>query len=239
MGEIYRAMRPDESEAVMRLWLSVFPDANRGILRSFLETDPWRNPEYGRVCEVDGELVSIAYLGRRPVNTPWGTRIMGGIGYVGTLEAYRGRGINTKVMLDAIRVMEEESMDFSMLITPINPYYERLGYETVPRVRMLVTPPWDGWHPGTSVASITDTMPPIPDLLEVYSAYNDGRAISVQRDEGYWKGWCQVRFEGARWIHVREGGKLLGYAVVRALEDRIQSPEIGWLPERQIGRAHV
>ncbi len=256
---VYRGTRPEEAEQIMELWKIVFPDSNQGILRSFLETDPWRDGRYGRVCEDNGRLVSISYIGRRPVMTRKGVRLMGGIGYVGTRPEYRGQGINTRVMNDCLRVMEEDGIHFSTLITPINPYYERIGYQTIPRPSLMVTPGWDGWHPqpchserseespaGTGTIpetilrgaqddialELSDSVPEESKLLKVYLAFNQDRPIAVVRDEAYWEGWIRVRHAGARWLLAWDGGELVGYFQIRTQEDSFRIPEFGWLPGR-------
>ena len=53
---------------------------------------------------------------------------MGGIANVATLPEFRGKGYSTACLKQTIAVMEGDAMDFSLLFTGINGYYERQGY---------------------------------------------------------------------------------------------------------------
>ena len=50
-----------------------------------------------------------------------------------------GRGIIRPACKRAIRVMEADAMDFSLLFTGIHGYYARQGYATLPRKRLRGT----------------------------------------------------------------------------------------------------
>ena len=57
---------------------------------------------------------------------------VGGPGCVGTLPAYRRRGIGLKMVEKATQILKERGFDYSYIhYTGVGPWYAKLGYELI------------------------------------------------------------------------------------------------------------
>ncbi|MCS7273670.1 MAG: GNAT family N-acetyltransferase [Fimbriimonadales bacterium] len=223
MTPIFRALRPKEQQACIELWARVFTPGSDFFSRYF--ADPWWQPHYTRVCEVDGQLVAAVQIVRRPIRLRAGyTLWMAGIANVATLPAYRGQGFASRLMQEAQAVMDSEDFAFGLLFTGIRDFYARLGWETLP-LPLYEGEPVAGdlgnWR--FRVAREED----LPHLQRWYEALYADRPLSVVRNDAYWRVW--TRWEDAEWRHkfyLAEDpqGTLRGYVV---LETRYESDEQG------------
>lgn len=83
-------------------------------------------------CAFDGgKVVSFCLLDEFGVHE--GIRVSGP-GCVGTVPAYRGKGIGLKLVQNATAILKERGYDLSYIhYTHVGPWYAKLGYETVLR----------------------------------------------------------------------------------------------------------
>src|SRR2546423_699810 len=123
MSQTVRAIRERELEECLDLWTAVFPEDGRHFFSRYFFGDIDFQPEYTRVCEVDGRLVSAVQIVKRIVSCGDCALTMGGIANVATLPAYRGRGCAAACMKQAVEIMAVDAMDFSLLFTGIHDFY--------------------------------------------------------------------------------------------------------------------
>lgn len=194
MTAVFRALRPDEREECLDLWLRVWPGyANRTYFERYFYGDVGWLPYYTQVAECDGRLVSTVHICNRTVACGEFRLNMGGIANVATLPEYRGRGYNTGCLKNAIEVMEADAMDFALLFTGINAYYRKFGFANLPRGRTSVRIRPDFKRPLSRFTIRPAASRDIYALRRIYSAYNHDRPIAVQRSEAYWRDW--MRFD--------------------------------------------
>ncbi len=230
MPAIIRSVRPDEHQSVLEFWPTVFKGYTWEFYAQYYDSDPWQKDEYTRLCEVDGRVVAAVQLCRRPVESPWGELLMGGIANVATLVEHRGHGYSSQLLTSAIEIMEREGFDFSVLYTGINDFYARLGWVTVPCG--LINATLDPERPVPPAPEGQEIPPSVGELREVYNAFNAGRPIAGVRPPEYW-GWILGRLKGCRWVTVRESGRLIAYAASLTEQARVNIREICWLPGRE------
>jgi GNAT superfamily N-acetyltransferase len=186
----FRALRPEEREACLDLWCAVWPGENsRGYFRRYFYGDVEWLPYYTQVAVLGGRPVSAVHICRRTVACGDFRLTMGGIANVATLPEYRGKGYNSACLQRAIAVMEADAMDFSLLFTGINAYYERQGYAILPRERLrgVIRTEFTPRASVTTVRPATDAD--LPAIRALYAVYNRKRPIAVQRSEAYWRDW--------------------------------------------------
>ncbi|MHB1458612.1 MAG: GNAT family N-acetyltransferase, partial [Armatimonadota bacterium] len=128
----YRAIRMTELDECLDLWDRAFAHTPREYFAPYIYNDPCFTPEYTRVCSVDGRLVSAVQICERRVRVGNVSLLMGGIGNVGTDPDVRGQGHSSRLLYDSIDAMRAAGIDFSVLYTGINPFYERLGWRGIP-----------------------------------------------------------------------------------------------------------
>lgn len=89
-------------------------------------------PEHRVFCAMDGETVA-SFCIVEPMKPSQGLRIAGP-GCVGTVPAYRKKGIGLRMVQLATALLKNDGYDLSYIhFTHVAPWYARLGYQTVLR----------------------------------------------------------------------------------------------------------
>ena len=167
-----RALKESEKEECIAFWRSIWPGDNDAYFRRYLEGDVEWLPYYTQVAVDCGRIVSSAHICKRTVACGDFRLQMGGVANVATLPEYRGHGINSECLSTAIRVMEADAMDFSLLFTGIPGYYEKKGFSPIPRTRLRGTL---RHGPVPNVLGITvrqAATADIADIADIYDSYN-------------------------------------------------------------------
>jgi predicted acetyltransferase len=229
MGTV-RDIKVSEFDACLDLWDKAFERTPREYFVKYFLGDPHFKPQYTRVCADGDELQSCVQIVRRVVRIGKSRLVMGGIANVGTPVEYRGRGYSTDCMNSAVEVMDSEGFDFSILYTGINPFYEKLGWETVP-VDALTgelrnpMPRTDGdytirqYDPEKDAAAVVD----------IYNAFSKDIVLSAERTLDYWNGYCEVEPQRIR-VAETSDGNLAGYAITASYRTITGICEIAYLP---------
>lgn len=228
MPEAFKRLTDEERPLAVELWNVVFGPHDSSAGEPGSHRDPWRDRDRLFGCLVDGRVVSAVHLMHRPVHVPGGKWTFGAIAGVATYEEFRGRGYSSRLMRMAMDQMTEDGVDIGLLLTGINPFYEKMGWATIPRTtfRATVQRPFDVRSQAELSADIPST-----ELAPIHDAFNADRPFAVDRSPEYWKGWADVWMRGATRIVVRDGSKPIAYAVARKWKDGVGVPEIGWLPD--------
>lgn len=217
-----RALRETEYAACLDLWTSVWGENHSPYFSRYLYGDHDFQPEYCRVVEADGRLVSAALIVKRRVGFGDFTLTMGGIANVATLPAYRGRGYATACLQQAVAVMEADALDFSLLFTGIPGFYRALGWETVPMPFLAGEIP-DGTadglapRPASSFAGVVRPYQAEDDaaMQALYAAFQRTHTLTVVRTPYYWRDWIGT-FGGASLFPAyvaEENGGVVGYVL--------------------------
>lgn len=212
MKPCFRALQPDEQPECLQLWTRVFTPGEDYFLRYF--QDPLWKPEYTRVCEVDGQLVSAVQIVRRAVRLNGHSVWMAGIANVATLPDYRGHGFASRLMHDAHEVIDAEDFLFGLLFTGIHDFYARLGWEPLTLSLPISIPQPMSLDPDWRFRTVEPD-----DLSRVRYWYERTYAdhpFTVIRDETYWRVW--LRWEDENWrqgFYIAEcAGEPLGYLAI-------------------------
>lgn len=243
MHEDFRAIQPHEFEDCLDLWSTVFVHTGRDYFVPYLHGDPYYNPELTRVCVVDGKIVSALQICRREVRIGNNALTMGGIANVATHPEYRGRGYASQLLLDSLMIMPTHSIDFSMLFTGIQPFYERAGWCSLPMKRFTGElrqdlPAEESTHYSFRTA---DWKYDVVKLLPVYEEFNQQRPLTVVRTVDYWKGYSVPRFGAPKSTIIAEtSGYVAGYLYFQLDGENCWLHEIGFLrSEAECARALI
>jgi GNAT superfamily N-acetyltransferase len=213
-GEV-RSIREDEIEECLALWKTVWPHNPPGYFERYFFGDQNFQPEYTRVCIVDGRITSTAHIVKRIVCFGDFTLTMGGVANVATLSDYRGKGYASDCLRSAIEILEADAFDFSVLFTHNHGHYSRLGWEVVSTLAFVGTikPTIARPYGHTVVRPYEERDDPALHLL--HFGYNAHRPMSVRRTEPYWRdwiGWWRGISPGKAVIAEDEGAPV-GYAL--------------------------
>lgn len=224
MGVVVRNPKPEELTTVWEILCGAFFE---------IEIDQIR------IAEVDGKIVSHVWVAERPVFYRGQTVIpMGGIGGVGTLPEYRGRGLATLLLEDAIAYMERKGQPISMLFTGINPFYARLGWADFPewRFRLQVKRvPKESETPERYSVRLCGLYKDLPELQSVYRNHVRGLQLSLchARPDRFWSD-GHLKYLGFKPSHVvvdgKGDGKIVGYACAFPTEQGIRVSEFAYDP---------
>lgn len=226
-------MRPVASEAEARVWgeLCGRGFAHRGgdparFYRK-LCADPTAKLEWIRVAVSEaGVMVGSVRLFDRQLDVGGAAVPMAGLGEVCTDPDYRGRGISTMLLVDAVQMCETRSGAAVSLLhaaAAVAPLYRRFGYEplSVPYGRLCV--PLAAAAATEDTASAPATTSTHVDVAAEWAALaplHDGLTVELRavgttrRDEAYWRRWIAYTSAGRARCVRDEGGAPRTYAVL-------------------------
>lgn len=203
----YRVVTAADQSAAFPLWYEVFGDGPGFFERYFV--DPWYR-EGDCFGAWDGDrLVSAVHVCRRPLEWEGETLWCAAIANVATFPEYRCQGHSRRLLRMAIKLMERDRLDFSMLFTRNFGHYSALGWEQVPNSTLTL-------HLRREEEAVFSTD--IPEMVRKDWAaltdlwLNTQRPLNLLRTPDYSAGWC-----GFEWR--KRGGRVFvlaerGYAVL-------------------------
>ena len=182
-----------------------------------------------------GQSVSQLWVVDRNLRIGGAILKMGGISTVGTHEKYRGQGLATLVMQAAIKLMEREGYDVSLLHGIPN-FYHRFGYVScIPEYEIKVSV-----ETLSKILSGALTKPKLKlrvmvkqdrkSVLSLYHQESQTRSGSVVRDAQGWKGFTRsagfFMKAGVR-VVVDSQNQVQGYVVFDDNQTECKVSEIG------------
>ena len=135
---IFRSFREDDIEPFVVHCTEIFPGVEPGWFRDHYMYDPDRNLDAMFLAEEDGRIISTAQVFSREMYVKGFPVTVGAMGDVTTLEEYRMRGINKRLLQMSIDFMVENDIATSMLYTDKLDYYAKFGWFTVCRRSVAV-----------------------------------------------------------------------------------------------------
>ncbi len=125
------AVEPADYSLVLDVLETAFPDLSRSFFHTITMKDPWYQPKFTLAVQKGHRYLSSLQIFDRTMIVDGQSIRFGGIGSVGTRPISQGKGYARALLERAIEVMEAEGMQGSMLFTHINPFYEKLGWNTL------------------------------------------------------------------------------------------------------------
>lgn len=158
----------------------------RPLMTAMLWGDPTLTAEDIRVAVVDGVIASVVRIADRPIRYGEATLRLAGIGAVSTHPDFRGQGLASAVLEDAVRSMRERGYQLAMLFTGIQPFYARLGWQAFsePGFRVSCSPP-PILGEGAFVRPF-DESHDLPAIARIYDAFNQDSFGPYLRMSEYW-----------------------------------------------------
>lgn len=239
MSVEFRALRPQEREACLNLWCTVWPDESPDAFRRYLYGDVEWLPYYTQVA-VEGErIVGTAHICKRIVACGAFQLTVGGVACVTTLPEYRNHGYSIECLRHAITVMEADAMDFSLLFPRNHNLCAPLDYAALPLPVMEVALAPETAPRSTGLSVRQAAANDLPRIHEIYTQYNRQRPLAVQRNAAYWRDWLQIypgQVPDTLRVATDAEGKVLGYIRAETLpgnaaETRARITECGWMPD--------
>ncbi|CAF1150744.1 unnamed protein product [Rotaria sp. Silwood1] len=193
----YRYVTKNEQEKSLKLWQTVFEPKSDGYFeRYFLST---ASPHYQEGDTLgawfdDNILVSVVHIRRmilRSVNNE--TFLCGVISNVATLAEFRNQGLSRQLLTQAIKKMEQEAFDISILGTGRSNHYLSLGWQPLTiRTSYVINIPEKIFSCNYDMSWISASSLSFYDqLLELYTAHP--RSYQFDRDSSlmfeHWIGW--------------------------------------------------
>ncbi|WP_438318160.1 GNAT family N-acetyltransferase [Candidatus Caldatribacterium sp. SIUC1] len=167
-------------EKVVELLRLVFPQDERGYYFGFLRFDPFFHPRDVWLATDGKEVVSCLFLLRRLFSG--GERLLpgGGIANVATHPDFRGRGLASLLLQEAILQSKREGLSFLLLVTEIPAFYERFGFQDLGKFVARIEPR----DSGLSLSGVRGE-----EILSAYEAFYRRMKLLVPfRNLGYLRG---------------------------------------------------
>jgi GNAT superfamily N-acetyltransferase len=222
----FRSLREYELNAWHDHCMLVF---NKGVVNLELRQmfadswyhDPSRGLEEILVAVEDGELLSGLRVVRRQIYLQGEAVGMGGIAFVSTKPEARGRGLSTRLLRDAITLMDSWGLEVSMLATDLFSFYARLGWEQVVfQAKILKLAPVQ--PPAGLRARPLDFDRDLPAVMALYDQTARRLNGTLARGEAYWDQF--LRGTGGWWVAEREGAP--GPAACLRLSGGTEAPKV-------------
>jgi len=234
-----RAAKPEDYKEVGEMVHHTFPqDNDAGLERCIVEVTTTEDPNFRegdlRVTEVEGKIVSMMLIIRRPMRI--GTAVVNGamVAPVATHPEHQRKGYCSAVMRDAISYMKRQNLDITILWG--HPWlYPKYGYSpAMPFSRLVMNP-----ERCKKVETEPYTLEPFDEhcIKEVTKIYHNNTATrtcaEVRSPELYeWKIRSpNVDFETV----VDKKGEIVGYSVFTLQNPSENVPEIGVLNDLACG----
>jgi GNAT superfamily N-acetyltransferase len=200
MSVQYRLLQADEQEAVLTLWVEVFPGTNRAQWEREFVWDQQRFAHTYVAVDATGSLLATMRYLLREVRGLAGERYRTSwLTNVATKPNAQRRGYGRQLLARTLEAMQQEGCTWSLLTadTTAQGFYARYGWRAFPlryqqglftdqeiaRTRRYQIRPYDpdsnpqGWEA----------------LAAVYDDYNASRPLTTVRDTAYWQGYGQMR----------------------------------------------
>lgn len=221
-----RALRPGELEPLVALTNLVFRPEGGDMGKEFSYFLHAENAAHLRVC-AEGERI-VAHCGYRPAEMLiLGARVRAAcLGAVCTHPDFRGKGLATELLGDALGTMKSEGVSLA-LISGTRGLYTRSGAVLAAGTRDFFFNPSlrSDWEAEVDVAPARPA-----DAVSLAAIYRR-EPLRFMRPPAEWADiiagrWCMDR--AARLFSIRRGGELVAYAAVRSpVPPKPQPPEDG------------
>ncbi len=215
---VIRGARPEDFDELVVAIATAFGDEGNPWPRDHVAIDPNHRPELHRLCVVDKQIVSAMRIVCQDVRYGHAVLRHTGVGDVGTLPECRKHGYSTLVLRDAIAHMEGIGGHFSMLYTGIQPFYERLGWASLPlrddRFSIPGSSPetmseWEG-----EVVEFDSSLH-LRGYRKLYNEFNATRTATTVRCDRYWE--------------LRCAGKPRDDVLVAVADGEVQASAVFWI----------
>lgn len=181
-----RALREGETAECVDLICLAFNEKSRRRFENQFIGDSSFELEQARVCIVDGRIVSHVRVSDRPIHIGFAVVRMGGIGAVATLPDYRECGYSTALLWDAVRYMEREKYDVSMLFTGLKEHYGKIGWACFPQHHFSLQPADPASLNTPYSLRDFDEARDLEAIIDIYDKHNEGRTCAMARPRQYW-----------------------------------------------------
>ncbi|MBS4206030.1 GNAT family N-acetyltransferase [Lederbergia citrea] len=217
--EIRSVHNNEELEKAYELWGNVFPE-DKSFFKERLEIEEDYDNKTTWIAIVNGKLAAAVqifpyYITFENINLK-----VGGIGNVATLSEFRGMGLTHTILKRQLDWMKSNGFDLSLLFAGINPFYEKLGWRTIPRYSQILRN-----KPELPLFDYTITKSSDGDLEEIKSLYKDfckkfiGSRI---RSSAYWENQLNRK---SKFLVAKDKNEIVAYLIFQNNEGNIAIEE--------------
>lgn len=226
-----RTLMENEIEKWIDFVWGIFPYEPRRLFERQWYQDPYQDIA-GILVAVDDEdrILSTLRIFFRDVNLNGCVVKSGGIGSVGTLEAYRGKGLSKQIFKVAIGIMEEKDVKISFLLSGSQNegYYNSHGYYKSKLEYKTSEISKDVSYPTPYHIRTVDMDHDLPDLMKMHGNFSAKLNSNVARNEAYWKKWFTA-LSGQTKIAVSQTGETIAYLHISDSNESIIVCEFGMM----------
>lgn len=227
-----RTLKETEIEKWIDFVWGIFPYESRAYFENQWYNDPYRNIN-GILVAVDesDSILSTLRIFYRELNVSGDKVRSGGIGSVGTLEAYRGKGLAKALFKEAITVMENEDIKISFLLSGFHneKLYNNLGYFKSSLKFKTCAVSQDVSYPVDYTIRNIDMDQELTYLIKMHEHFTMRFNGTVVRTECYWKQWFSS-ISGETKVAVTPLGEVIAYIHVADGDHLIEVNEFGTMP---------
>ncbi|MGH7863577.1 MAG: GNAT family N-acetyltransferase [Candidatus Binataceae bacterium] len=182
--EVRAALRSERDEVLdlLALWFD-----NRAFFALYNHNDPKFRDDLCLIARDGRKLVATVQIFDRPINLGGATVPMGGIGSVFTRKDYRHQRIASALMRLAVKTLEREGFELSMLFTERLTFYRQFGWREVAR-KFSILPRAHAIHADAPIelASFVASGD-LAAVMAIHGAYSGRFNLTAVRDDADWR----------------------------------------------------
>ncbi|MBS4179361.1 GNAT family N-acetyltransferase [Lederbergia citrea] len=217
--EIRSVHNNEELEEVYELWGNVFPE-DKSFFQERLELEEDYDYNTTWIAIVNGKIAAAVQIFPYFITFEKAVLKVGGIGNVATLPDYRGMSLTQTILKRQSEWMKSNGFDLSLLFTGINPFYEKIGWQTFPIYSQILrkSPEIPSFNYEITEFSNGD-LEEIKSLYQVYCGKFVGSRI---RSSTYWE--AQLS-KSSNFLIAKDENEVVAYLRYRCIEGNIMIDE--------------
>ncbi len=234
MGMFVGAANPEEYAEIYDMVCKAFKQSkleNAIVKVTTTEDTNFRKGDL-RIVKVDGKIVSMMMLIRRPLRI--GTTIVNGaiVAPVATHPDYQRKGYCSAVMRNAIQYMKTQGFDITILWG--NPWlYPHYGYSpAMMKTEIVIKPKQRGSSEKRSYEFRSFTKADLEQITQIYHSNTAARTCAEIRSARMWE-WKPGGSEAKLEVLIDKKGKVIGYLALGTDWGRPCAHEIGVLNDEE------
>lgn len=208
-----------ELEKALDLWGTVF-SVGREFFRKRLDYDTSYELQTTWIGSIDGDMAASVQI------FPYGIRLgdakltVGGIGSVASDPRFRGKGLVHAILREQSEWMKASGYDLSLLFTGIHPFYQKVGWHTVPEPVYELDASGIGPLPHDSAHIRPFAAADLDNIMALSEAYNAANTNSRIRDNVFWDGLLQWEVDQiGQFLVAEQGGQIAAYVMADKPKD--------------------
>jgi len=160
--------------------------ADIAVWERIMQGDPEHGADNTLVLARDETIISSCHIAPRTMCYGKGLVKIAGIGSVFTVPSQRNRGYATALLKETLQVLRERAFHLVILSTNIPAFYQRLGWQVIPKTARVWRPRRSGPRPQPAVRQFNG-INDLPAVMKIHGDWSLRTVGALVRSEEFWQ----------------------------------------------------